>query len=238
MNPIQKTARTAGYLYLLMGLTAPIGLIYVPGSIVVLGDPSATAMHLRTSESLERMGITSELFHQLVFAILALTLYRLLKGVGKSLARMMLVLALFSVPIVFLNVLNEIAALMLSNGANLLSAFDKGQLDALAYFFLRLHGRGIDLATIFWGLWLFPFGVLVVQSGFIPRFLGVLLLIACFGNLAGAVTSLLLPGHAMQVSRAAMVLGFGEMPIVIWFLIWGARNIPSGKQQTLDEADS
>lgn len=227
MTSTQKTARTAGILYLLMGITAPIGLIYVPGSIIVHGDPTATANRLKAAESLVRIGIASELFHQVIFVILVLTLYRLLKGVGENLARLMLILALFSVPIVFLNALNEIAALTLASGASFLSAFNSRQLEALAYLFLRLHGQGIQLATIFWGLWLFPFAILVVQSDFIPTILGVLVSVAGLGNLAGALTSLLLPGYAMLVSRPAMVLGFGELPIVVWLLVWGARTRPA-----------
>jgi hypothetical protein len=136
--------------------------------------------------------------------------------------------ALVSVPIVFLNVLNEIAALILVSGANFLSVFDKRQLDALAYLFLRLHSQGIDVVAIFWGLWLFPFGMLVMRSGFIPRVLGVLLIIAGFGNLAGSFASLLLPQHAQLVGQFAMVLAFGELPIIFWLLIWGARLPPSG----------
>ena len=131
--------------------------------------------------------------------------------------------ALVSVPIVFLNVLNEIAALILVSGASFLSVFQRPQLDALAYLFLRLHGQGIQVAAVFWGLWLFPFGMLVIRSGFIPRVLGVLLMIAGVAYLASSFASLMAPRYAAVVGQYAMILEIGELPIVFWLLIWGAR---------------
>ena len=122
---------------------------------------------------------------------LVLVLYRLFKPVNDMLAKQLLILgALVSVPIVFVNVLNHIAALILASGADFLSVFEKPQLDALAYLFVRLHSQGITVASIFWGLWLFPFGMLVIRSGFIPRVLGFLLMIAGVGYLASACRTL------------------------------------------------
>jgi len=229
MNSTKKQARVAGLLYLLGSIPAPIGLVYVPSKLFVSGDATATADSIRASESLLRLGIASELFPQVIFIFLVLALYRLFKAVNETLARQMVILgALVSVPIVFLNVLNEIAALVLVSGADFLSVFDKLQLDALAYLFLRLHGQGLVVASIFWGLWLFPFGMLVMRSGFIPRILGVLLMIAGFGYLTSSFTSLLLPQYAKFVGQFAMVLYFGELPIIFWLLIWGAKVQPSG----------
>src|SRR5207253_3893626 len=133
------------------------------------------------------------------------------------------ILLLVAIPTSLLNVLNDIAALILVSGADFLSVFDKGQLDALAYLFLRLHGQGFIVAQIFWGLWLFPFAILVIRSGFIPRFLGVLLMIAGTGYPADSFAELLLPQYADAVSRVTMILNFGELPIIFWLLIWGAR---------------
>jgi hypothetical protein len=104
---------------------------------------------------------------------MVLLLYRLFKPVNTLLAQQLLILgALVSVPIVFLNTVNEMAALTLARGPAFLSVFDRGQADALAYLFLRLHSLGINVASIFWGLWLIPFGLLVVRSGWFPRVLG------------------------------------------------------------------
>jgi hypothetical protein len=224
MDQTRKTARFAGLLYLLIGITAPIGLVYVPGALIVPGDATATADHIRASGMLLRIGIASELFHQTIVIFLVLVLYRLFKAVDERQASLVVILgALVSVPIVFVNVLNEIAALVLVSGAGFLSAFNKGQLDALAYLFLRLHSQGFIVASIFWGLWLFPFGILVIRSRFIPRVLGVLMMIAGSAYLASAFTSLLLPRYASLVGQFAMVLEIGEVPIIFWLLIWGAR---------------
>lgn len=228
MNSTKKQARMAGLLYLLGSIPAPIGFMYVPSKLIVSGDATATADRIRAAESLLRIGIASELYTPVVFIFLVLALYRLFKAVNETLARQMVILgALVSVPIVFLNVLNEIAALILVSGADFLSVFDQRQLDALAYLFFDLHNQGINVVAIFWGLWLFPFGLLVMQSGFIPRILGVLLIIAGFGNLAGSFTTLLLPQYAQLVDQFAMALAFGELPIIFWLLIWGARDQPS-----------
>jgi len=224
MNSTKKQARRAGLLYLLASIPAPFALIYVPNSLIVPGDATATANHIRAAETLFRLGIVSELFGFIMFVFVVLALYRLFKGVSEKHAVAMATLILISLPVSFFNVLNEVAALVLVRGANFLSAFDPRQLDVLAYLFLRLHGQGFVVAQIFWGLWLFPFGVLVIRSGFIPRVLGYLLFIAGFGNVASSFTSLLLPRYVDLVGHFASVLTLGELPIIFWLLIWGAKD--------------
>src|SRR5438876_1719009 len=232
MNSTKKQARFAGLLYLLASLIGCFGLIYVPGKLIVRGDATATANHIRASETLFRLGIATELFGFTMFIFVVLALYRLFKGVNEKHALAMAILLLVSIPISLLNVLNDIAALILVSGADFLSVFDKGQLDALAYLFLRLHGQGFVVAQIFWGLWLFPFGILVIRSGFIPRVLGVLLFIAGFGNVASSFTSLFPLPYASLVDRFASVLTAAELPIIFWLLIWGAKDQSLGEQHS------
>jgi hypothetical protein len=179
--------------YLLNGVTGFFSIMYVPSTLIVSGNAAATAHNILTSQTLFRTSIVSELFCAAEFIFLVRALYRLLNGVDKRHASLMVTLALVSVPIMFLNVLNEIAALALLRGTDFLSVFEKQRLDALAMLFLDLHGQGFAVAEIFWGLWLFPFVVLVFKSDFLPRILGVLLIAACFGYLADSLTSLLLP---------------------------------------------
>lgn len=227
MNPSKRDARTAGLLYFLIAVTAPVGLIYVPGRVIVPGDAMATADHLRAAEGLLRLGIASELLHQVLAIFLVLVLYRLFRPVHEHHARLLVILgALVSVPIMFLNVLNEMAALTLVSDAAYLSAFDPRQRAALALLFLRLHGQGIEVVSIFWGLWLFPFGILVMRSGFIPRILGVLLIVAGVAYLVSSWAALLVPAYAGTVSQIAMVFMFGELPIIFWLLIWGVKAPP------------
>lgn len=218
----RQALRTAGLLYLLMAIIAPFGLLYVPSGLIVPGDAAATADHIRASGWLLRLGIGSELFHQAIAVFLVLALYRLFKPVDENNAKLLVVLgALVSVPIMFTNVLNEIAALTLVSGADFLTAFSKSQLDAMALLFVGLHGKGIDVAAVFWGLWLFPFGILVIRSGFIPRLLGYLLFIAGAAYVVSSCATLVLPEYEHLFGRTAMILEIGELPIVFWLFFRG-----------------
>jgi hypothetical protein len=138
----------------------------------------------------------------------------------------MLVLLLVSIPIAFLNELNSVAAVTLARGADFLSVFDEPQRVALMRLFLSLRGAGFDVAGIFWGLWLFPLGLLVYRSGFIPRILGVLLMVGCFAYLANSFTSLVLPQYETAVSRWMNPIQLVEMLFMLWLLIMGAEPKP------------
>jgi hypothetical protein len=228
MRTTQQQARVAGVYYMLLALTAPLGLVYVPGKLFVDGNAAATAENLRASAGLLRAGIASELGHQVVCVFLVLALYRLFKPVDEWLAKQVVILgALVSVPIVFVNVLSEIAALALAGPADYLAVFDRAQRDALAYLFVDLHGAGISVVSVFWSLWLFPFGLLAIRSGFVPRVFGVLLIIAGAAYMATSFTDLVLPQYATLVSRLASPLKMGELPMVVWLVGWGART-PAG----------
>ncbi len=217
-----KSIRSAGWLYLLMSLSAPIGLIYVPTKLIEPDDAARTVEHIRASETLLRIGIGTELFHQAIAVFLVLALYRLFKPVNENQAKLLVILgALVSVPIMFVNVLNELAALILVSGADFLAPYQQSQLDALAFLSMQLHGHGIEIVSIFWGLWLFPFGVLVIQSRFIPRTLGVLLFLAGIGNLVVAVDGILLARHSEVLGQISTILTMCELPTVFWFLIKG-----------------
>ena len=226
----KKQARIAGLLYLLASIPAFFAWVYVPNKLIVTGDATATANHVRASETLLRLSIGSELIGLIVFIFVVLALYQLFKPVSEKHALAMAALLLISLPISFLSVVNEMAALIVVSGASFLSGFDQPQLDTLAYLFFRLHGQGLVVTQIFWGLWLFPFGVLVIRSGFIPRFLGYLLFIAGVGYIANSLAALLLPTHRLVVARFADILQMAELPIIFWLLIWGAKDQPSDKQ--------
>jgi hypothetical protein len=223
---IRQQARTAGLLYLLMLLVGTPGLLLVPGALVVHGDAAATAQHLRTSELLFRTGIASQLVGQVMYVFAGLALYRLFENVNRTLALQMLVLLLVSVPIACLNVVNELAALVIVGAPPFLSALAGAQRDALAYLFVRLYGEGIGVVWIFWGLWLAPYGLLVMRSGFLPKLLGVLLLLAALGDVIRAVTSLFPAMEHTFLEPLAGVLALGELPIVLWLVIAGAKDSP------------
>jgi hypothetical protein len=171
MSFTKNPGRFAGLLYLLASIPGVFALIYVPSKLIVHGNATATAHNIAASETLFRLGIATDLICQAGFIFVALALYDLLKGVNQRHASVMVILIVVSIPIAFLNELNAIAALFLVRGADFLSLFDEPQRDALAMLFLNLHGHGFDVAGIFWGLWLFPLGLLVYRSGFLPRIL-------------------------------------------------------------------
>jgi hypothetical protein len=226
MHPTDKAARIAGALYPGMGVPAVFSFGYVTHTLIVPGNVNATANNILASQVLFRLGIVAELIAAVFFLLLAMALYRLLNGVNTNHARLMVGLVLVSVAITFVNVLNNIAALTLFRGADYLAVFDKPQRDALAMLFLGLHRQGLAVNNIFWGLWLLPFGLLVMRSRFLPRILGLLLIVNCFAYVAISVTSLLLPAYGNVVIRASMPALLGELWIMLWLLIKGAKVQP------------
>ena len=228
MTPLSRSARVAGLLYLTL-LTAPLRLIYIPKTLFVTGNAAATANNIAAHEMLFRLGILSDLFTATMAIFLTLALYRLFQGVNQDLARLMVILgSLVVAPIYFLNTVNDLAALMLARGDDFLSVFEKPQRDALALLFLRLHHGGVVANEIFWGLWLFPFGLLVYRSRFLPRILGVWLIINCFAYLAVSFTGLLFPQYEARVFNSAFPAMLGELAIMLWLLIKGAKPQPLG----------
>jgi hypothetical protein len=225
MNSTKKAARVAGLLYVLTSIPGVFSLLYIPSHFIVSGDAAATASKIAASEFVFRFGIVCEIAGFTGFIFVVRALHRLLSGVNKSHASLMVTLMLVSIPISLVNVLNEFAALALIRGTDFLSVFDKPQREALAMLFLHLHFQGFMVAQIFWGLWLIPFGILVFKSGFLPRILGVLLVIACFGYLANSLVAFgVLPTNA--ASRAVEQLTICELPIILWLLIRGAKDQP------------
>ena len=227
MQPTDKAARIAGAAYLLL-FTAPLRLVYIPGTLFVRGDATATAANIAAHEWLFRLGIVSDLFTGTMVLFVVLALYRLFKDVDRSLAVLLVILGgLMVAPIYFLNTINDAAALQLVRGAYFLSVFDQAQREALALFFLRLHHHGVLVNQIFWGLWLFPFGALVVRSRFLPAFLGYWLIAGGCGYVAISVTGLLWPQFEQTAFNIAFPAIVSEAAIVLWLLIKGAKVPPS-----------
>jgi Domain of unknown function (DUF4386) len=226
MHPLKKTARIAGAIYLSMVVIGPFGLIYVPTKLIVRGNAAATADNILAHETMFRLAILADLIGAVIFICLGIALYKLLSDVSRTWAGLMIAFVLVSAAVGFLNTLNNIAALTLFHGADFLAVFDKPQRDALAYLFVRMHSQGILINEIFWGLWLFPFGLLVFRSGFLPRFIGVWLMINCFGYVALSVTALFFPEYYGPAFKWAQPVLFGELAIMLWLLIKGAKVPP------------
>jgi hypothetical protein len=223
MSSTKNPGRFAGLLYLLTSMVGFFAMGYVPGKLIVHGNAAATANNISASETLFRLGIAGQLIGMAGFIFVALALYELLKGVNQRHASLMVILIVVSVPIVFVNELNAIAALVFVRGADFLSIFEKPQRDALAMLFLNLHGRGLVVAEIFWGLWLFPLALLVCRSRFLPRFLGVWLAIAGVAWVILSLTGVLLPQYQDKVYGYSQPAFFGEIAFMLWLVIKGAK---------------
>lgn len=201
----------------------------IPSGFMVRGDAAATANKIASSELFYRICVVSDLASQILFVFLVLTLYQLLKGVNKRLAALMVALVLVQVPMAFANMLVGMVPLVLVKGTDYWSAFDKHQLDALTTGSLTMRSYGVNAVTALWGLWLLPFGLLIFRSGSIPRILGVILIVGCFADLTISVTSLLFPAYELIVHKL-IILGVGEILIILWLLIKGVRIQPLDEQ--------
>jgi len=223
MNSIKNPGRFAGLLYVLVSIVGFFAMGYVHNKLIVHGNAAATANNILASETLFRLGIAGALIGQAGFILVALALYDLLKGVNQRHASLMVLLIVVSVPIAFLNELNSIAALVLMRGSDFLSILEKPQRDALAMLFLKLHGQGFVVSELFWGLWLFPLGLLVYRSRFLPRFLGVWLVFAGFAWVILSLMGILLPQYQDKVNTFLQPAIVGEIAFMLWLLIRGAK---------------
>lgn len=226
MNAVNKNARLAGFLYLFMGPFAVFSVLYLRSVLYVSGDAMATANNILESEGLFRLGIISGFIYQLIFIFLVLSLYNLFKNVNKNTALLMMVLVLVSIPIAFLNEVNQFAVLSLLSGDEYLAAFETKQLYAQVQFFYDLHERGLLIVQVFWGLWLLPLGALVYKSNFLPKVIGVLLVIAGIGYLVDCTTLIIFPNWGVVISMFTFI---GEPVFALWLLIKGV-NIEKWKE--------
>jgi hypothetical protein len=228
----RSQARRAGLLYVLQGSLAPFAYLYVPGVLLVEGSALATADRVRASENLLRAAIVAELYGVTVLVFASLALYQLFKNVDQKSSILMAALMLVSVPISYVNALFHIAPLVLLKSPAIAALhLEPGQVAAQVTFFLRLHNYGLVVNQIFWGLWLFPMGALVIRSGFIPRWLAFPLFFAGAGYVLHSLGALL-PPSLRSITQYGQILGVGEMPFSFYLLIWGARGYASDRLAT------
>lgn len=223
MRLTRDPGRFAGLLYVLTSIVGFFSMGYVPDTVIVHGNATATAVNIAAHETLFRLGIAGELVGQAGFLFVALALYQLLKGINQKQAALMVLLIALSIPIAFLNEVNAIGALTLVRGADFLSVLDKPQRDAMAMLFVNLHSRGIGVAELFWGLWLFPLALLVYRSRFLPRFLGIWLALAGLAWVILSLTAVLLPQSLDTVNTVSQPALVGEIVFMLWLLIRGAK---------------
>lgn len=221
---LKKTARIAGVLYLIVAITGGYGIMYVPTQIIVTDNLAATTNNILNNEFLFRSGIMSNLICQTVFIFLVLTLYRLFEQVDKLLTRTMCALVIVAVPIAFLIIFNQLYALLLLK-EGFMKSFQPAQEQSLTMMYLKMYDYGNGIIAIFWGLWLIPFGQLVYKSGFIPKILGVLLIVGGTTYVLDTFTYVLFPGfHTITSAVVGITSSIAEISMVLWLLIKGVND--------------
>ncbi|MGG5210184.1 DUF4386 domain-containing protein [Chryseobacterium sp. MIQD13] len=221
-----KTARLAGLIYLVVILTGLFSLMYVPSKLIVWENPSLTFQNISSSAQLFRAGIAGSMLCYIAFTFLPLILYKLLKNVNGNYAKLMVVLALISVPVSFINLQSKFSVLTIVEGAGYLKAFNEEQLQSQVMFLLNMYNKGILIVQIFWGLWLLPFGYLVYKSGFLPRILGLFLMLGCLGYVLNVFGRTVIPHFSDYAVSDYMTLpaSIGEIGTCLWLLIAGVKN--------------
>ncbi|MBS1735145.1 MAG: DUF4386 domain-containing protein [Bacteroidetes bacterium] len=226
-----KTARIAGLIYLVVIITGLFSLAYVPQKLIDWNNSRVTFNNITASPSLFGLGIYSSVVCYLAFTFLPLFLYKLLRTVNESHARAMVLLSLLSVPLSFNNLQHKYAALTLTGKASFLQNISIENLQSKLMFSLHQYNDGILLATVFWGLWLFPFGLLVYKSGFIPKFLGILLMLGCVGYLINFTGNTLLDNYPkIGIGKyMGMLPAVAEICACFGLLFFGLKAKRNGK---------
>jgi len=226
----KNTAKLAGLLYFLLSVQAPISLLYVPSHILVKNNAAATTNNILSHEFLFRLSIMSQLASAIIFLYLAFVLYRLFKQVNHHQAGLLVAFVLAQVIITFVFETFNFTSLMIAKG-EVLQSLPAEQKQAWVMLLLKMHSYGLAVQEIFWGFWLLPFGLLVYKSGFIPKIFGFFLIFGSVCWVVDSVSFLLFPAYHTVISPRIMnVIWIGEIPILLWLLIMGAKNdIPAVK---------
>ena len=227
MTSINKTARLAGLVYLLLIVCGIINLIYIPSQLIVWDNATATFENIMGSEGLFRWGVVSGIITFLAFLVLPLLLYQLLSRVSKVHAQLMVILVLVSIPLSFANILSKLHVLSLIRQPELVQGMGQTVLQTQVMLHLDHYNNGIELSQIFWGLWLLPFGYLVYKSGFLPKLLGILLMAGCFGYLITFFGGFLYPDFYQTTFSTIVGLpaSIGEIGTCLWLLIMGTNQL-------------
>jgi hypothetical protein len=223
MNSVQKNARVAGVLYLLIAVLAGFVHFYVPGELFVPGDAAATASKIMASQGLFRMSIATEVIILLSEVVLTVLLYRLLKPVSKTLSLIAAVSRLTMTTIHGVNLLNLFFVLLVLGGASYLTVFQPDQLHALVRLFLDAYSYGFAIGILFFTLHVFLVGYLIFKSGYFPKVLGILFMIASLGYLIDNFSYVLRENYATGAPYFAIPIAIAEIAFPLWLLIKGVN---------------
>jgi hypothetical protein len=218
----KRLARVAGVIYLALALATAFGFYHAP---IVQGDLNVIGRMLIKSDLRFHIAVLADVLAAVLSVPLALLLYELFRPIERVQAALMALLLLVAMPISFVVALNYVAAQWLLSGATLVAAIPDAQRHAFGMLFLGLHTYGVLAVEIFWGLWLLPFGLLVIRSRYLPRAIGFLLIIGGVAYIAHSMTSLLLGGHRIALYERVTMLAraAAEFPAILWLVIRGAN---------------
>jgi hypothetical protein len=214
---MRRDARIAGILYLLLGLIAPVRLIYIPNAVLVSGNAQATAANIASHEALFRAAILTDVVAGVLTLFVTMALFRLFRSTDKDIASVMLILGgLMVTPIYFFNLVNDAGAVVVARAPSYLAAFDQQQREGLVSLFLRLHSYGVVVNEMFWGLWLLPLGVLIFKSRLMPRFVAIWLFLNGGAYVLLSVLGILSPSLMSRVAGLMFPLQLGEIVAMLW----------------------
>jgi hypothetical protein len=230
----QKYARVVGVLYLLIFFVGPFAFFMGRVGVVVPGDPAATVENLMASQSLFRLGIVAETVIVLVEIVVSALLYVLFRSVSKPLS-LAAALARFAQSILqAVNLFTAVPALLLLGGAGYLTAFNPDQLNALVLLFADANAFMIIIWGLIFGFHLLLLGYLVYRSGFMPKILGILLMIGGVGYLAQSYGHILVPQYDEILSTVVIVLSIpGELAFTV-YLLWKGVNGEQWEKRELE----
>lgn len=232
----RNPGRAAGLWYLLLIAIGPLRLIYIPSTLFVPGDAPATVNNIAAHEMLFRLGIASELAGAVILIFLTLALYRLFVSVDRPLALLVVIFGgVMPALIYFVGVVDDFGVLMVVRRADFLSVFDDRQRDALAMLFIKLRDSQNTAAELLWGIWLFPLAVLVLKSRFLPKFLGVWLVIGGLAWVSLSIVGTLSPQYQSQAFTFSQPATLCEIAFTLWLVIKGAmptqtESSPPGRE--------
>lgn len=200
-------------------------MFYIPSQINMKGDAATTAKNILSNEFLFRTSIVNDIISSTIWVFMVLVLYQMFKHVSQHQAKLLVALVIVQIPTVFFMEAFNITSLMIFKG-EILKTFELSQRQDLAMLFLKISDYGVLILETFWGLWLFPLAILVYRSRFLPRFLGVWLIITGFFYLVLSFTSLMLPQYKDMVLNSVFALPaeLGEVAFMLWLLIMGAKE--------------
>lgn len=221
MHSIRSLSIITGVTYLSMIPFGILGILYVPNSLLVMDDMGATIHMIQSHMQMFHLSIFASIVVQLIQILLVLMLYKLLNHASKTAGILMIAFILPAVSIAILNEANYLSISSLLSGSAYTTHFTPEYMQGLVGLLLEKHKAGVMIAQIFWGIWLFPMGYLAYRSGYIPRIIGVLLMIGCFGYLMDSLLYILNFPIGITISEYTFI---GEVLLPIW-LIAKAKTI-------------